>query len=139
MAFVHLRRLGLMLTVAALLLLVGTAGYVLLEGWSAFDALYMTVITVTTVGFMEVHPLGTTGRVVTMALALGGIFTLFYAATELIRAVVSGEVARTLGRQRMERSLAELKDHIIVCGYGATRWGDQFWQHEVWTWSRWWW
>ena len=118
MAFVHLRRLGLMLTVAALLLLVGTAGYVLLEGWSAFDALYMTVITVTTVGFMEVHPLGTTGRVFTMALALGGIFTLFYAATELIRAVVSGEVARTLGRQRMERSLAELKDHIIVCGYG---------------------
>ena len=118
MASVHLRRLGIMLTVAALLLVGGTAGFVLVEGWPVFDALYMTVITVTTVGFMEVYPLSTTGRVFTMALALGGIFTLFYAATELIRAVVSGEVARTLGRQRMERSLAELKDHIIVCGYG---------------------
>ena len=117
-ACVHLRRLWLMLTVVASLLILGTAGFVAIEGWPLLDALYMTVITVTTVGFMEVHPLSTSGRVFTMALALGGIFTIFYAATEFIRAVVSGEVARSLGRQRMERSLAELDDHIIVCGYG---------------------
>jgi voltage-gated potassium channel len=114
----HLRRLGVMLSVAAGLVVVGTAGFVLIEGWPLFDALYMTVITVTTVGFMEIHPLGTAGRSFTMALALGGIFTVFFAATEFIRAVVSGEVARSLGRQRMHRSLAELENHIIVCGFG---------------------
>jgi voltage-gated potassium channel len=53
-----------------------------------------------------------------MFLLLGGVFTLFYAATEMIRAVVSGEVSNTLGRQRMQRQLAGMKDHLIICGYG---------------------
>ena len=75
----------------------------LIEGWSAFDALYMTVITLTTVGYLEVHPLSTAGRAFTMVLALGGVFTMFYLAGDFIRGMVSGEVARLLGRQRMER------------------------------------
>ena len=113
-----LRQLVLTLAVPVLLVLVGTAAYCLLEGWTMADALYMTVITITTVGFMEVHPLSPAGRLFTSLLALGGVFTLFYAATSVIRAVVTGEVGGTLGRQRMERRLAELTGHAIVCGYG---------------------
>lgn len=102
----------------ALLVSTGTLGYWLLEGWSLLDALYMTVITVTTVGFMEVHPPSTAGRLFTMVLALGGVFTAFYAASEVIRGIVSGELTDLFGRQRVQRSLADLKDHFIVCGFG---------------------
>lgn len=96
----------------------GTVGYIAIEEWPLFDALYMTVMTVTTVGFGEVHPLSTTGKAFTICLMLGGIFTLFYAAGEVIRAIVSGEVQGLMGKKRMEQSLAELRDHIVVCGYG---------------------
>jgi voltage-gated potassium channel len=78
----------------------------------------MTVITVTTVGYLEVHTLSTEGRTFTMLLALGGVFTLFFAASEILRAVVGGEVRGVLGRQRMERNLAEIKNHVVVCGFG---------------------
>jgi voltage-gated potassium channel len=121
MAHIHrprLHRFVLALVVPALLLIVGTLGYYAIEGWSLADALYMTVITITTVGYREVHDLGGAGRVFTMFLALGGVFTIFYAASEIIRFVVSGEVREIVGRQRMERSLAEFKDHRIVCGLG---------------------
>ena len=96
----------------------GTLGYMAIEGWSAFDALYMTVITLTTVGYLEVHPLSTAGRAFTMFLALGGVFTVFYVAADFVRGIVSGEVARLFGRQRMERQLAGLENHMIVCGFG---------------------
>jgi voltage-gated potassium channel len=76
------------------------------------------VITLTTVGYLEVHPLSPEGRVLTMALLLVGVFTLFYAAGVIISAVVGGEVRGNLERQRMERMLEALKDHAIVCGFG---------------------
>ena len=90
----------------------------LVEGWGWFDALYMTVITITTVGFFEVRPLGPAGRVFTMALALGGVFLAFYAAAEFIRAVVTGEIRTVLGRQRMESRLEKLSGHLVICGFG---------------------
>ncbi len=115
----HVRRRLLFLGVLALLLVsTGTAGYHLIEGWHPFDALYMTVITLSTIGYGETHPLSTAGRVFTICVILGGVFTFIYAATELIRMVVSGEVADLFGTQRMERALSRLKDHIIVCGFG---------------------
>jgi voltage-gated potassium channel len=112
------QRFLLVLAVPVALLVIGTLGYHTLEGWPLDDALYMTVITITTVGYREVHELSGAGRAFTMFLALGGVFTLFYFATELIRLVVSGEVREIVGRQRMERSLAEFTDHRIVCGLG---------------------
>jgi voltage-gated potassium channel len=115
---VRLREFLLTLAVPVLLVIAGTTGYALLEGWSLLDCLYMTVITITTVGFMEVHPLSPAGRLFTSMLALGGVFTLLYAATSVIRAVVSGEIGGTLGRQRMDRKLAEMSGHAIICGYG---------------------
>jgi voltage-gated potassium channel len=105
--------------VPLVLVVVGTAGYYALEPkYSLFDALYMTIITLTTVGYEEVHPLSRWGRAFTMLLLLGGVFTFFYTATELLRVVVSGEVQQLLGRQRMERNLAALNNHLIVCGFG---------------------
>src|SRR4029077_5393217 len=102
------------------LVIVGTAGFTLIEGWPLLDGLYMTVITITTVGFMEVTPPSPARRLFTSLLALGGVFTLLYAASSVIRAVVSGEIAGTLGRQRMERKLGELTGHAIICGYGRS-------------------
>jgi voltage-gated potassium channel len=117
-AALHFHRLYFAFLVPVVLIVVGTAGYCLIEGWGLLDAVYMTVITLTTVGFNEVHALSTPGRIFTILLALGGIFTLFYAATVMIRAVVSGDIQNILGRQRMERSLELVHDHLIVCGYG---------------------
>jgi voltage-gated potassium channel len=113
------RRFAIILLVPALLLVIGTVGYATIEPeYTYFDALYMTVITLSTIGYAEVHPLSTGGRWFTIFLIFGGVFTLAYTAAELIRTVVSGEVQQYLGKQRMERSLAELCDHLIVCGYG---------------------
>jgi voltage-gated potassium channel len=113
------RRLVLLLLFPAALVAGGTAGYYLLEPqYTPFDALYMTVITLTTVGYGEVHELTPRGRVFTIVLLLVGTIAFFYALTELLRAVISGEVQQLFGRQRMERSLAALKNHMIICGYG---------------------
>src|SRR5262245_38049203 len=89
-----------------------------IEGWPLFDALYMTVITLTTVGFLEVRELSPAGRAFTMFLCLGGIFTLFYTAMEIIRVVVNGQIQETLGRRRMQRLLEQIENHLIVCGFG---------------------
>jgi voltage-gated potassium channel len=101
-----------------LLVLTGSLGFWILEGWSLWDAVYMTVITVTTVGFMEVHELSPPGRAFTMLLSMGGVFTAFYAGGELVRGIVTGEIRDLFGRQRMQRSLADLRKHFIVCGLG---------------------
>ena len=112
------QRFFLVLAMPLVLVSAGMLGYRLIEGWSLFDSLYMTVITLTTVGFREVHELSPAGQGFTMLLALGGVFTLFYAAMNLIGFVVSGQVQEFLENRRVERSLSELKSHLIVCGYG---------------------
>jgi voltage-gated potassium channel len=108
----------LRLSAPLVLIVVGTFGYTLIEGWSLFDSLYMTVITLTTVGYGETYPLHTAGRWFTIILLLGGVFTIFYSATSIISAVVSGELRAAFGRQRMEALLARMKNHVIVCGFG---------------------
>src|SRR5262249_14294583 len=112
------RRFLLLLLIPVGLIAFGTVGYTVLEGWTPFESLYMTVNTLTTVGAGNMQPESTGGRAFTIFLMLSGIFTLFYAAGELIRAIVSGEVRIALGRQRMEQSLARLNYHVIVCGFG---------------------
>jgi voltage-gated potassium channel len=113
------RRTLVIASLPVLLLVGGTLGYWLIErDYTLFDALYMTVITLTTVGYEEVHKLSTAGRAFTIILLLVGVFTLAYAASELVRTVVTGELRDLLGKQLMERSLSALRDHMIVCGYG---------------------
>lgn len=112
---------GNLLTAAALLVIlpiIGTAGYMLLEGWSFLDALFMTVTTITTIGFGEVRPLDDSGRVFTIFLAIFGIGTIFYGLISLFQFVLEGELGILLGRQRMKGRIESLKDHYILCGFG---------------------
>jgi len=107
---------------AALLVLLlpafGTAGYMLLEGWTFLDALYMTVIVITTIGFREVQPLDTSGRIFTMVLAASGVGALFYALLSLFQFLLEGELGLLLGVQRMKGRIDALTDHYILCGFG---------------------
>lgn len=114
------RRLRLAALAPVVFLALGAVGYPMIEGppWTWFDGLYMTAITLTTVGYAEVHPLSPPGRAFTMFLALSGIFILFYLGTETVRAVVTGEIRELVGRERMAAELASLSGHLIVCGYG---------------------
>lgn len=112
------RRLWILGLVPLLLVLIGTIGFHLLEGWSLLDALYATVITLATIGYGDLVPKQPIGKLFTIGLVLGGVFMFFYAAMEIIRSVVSGEVADILGRRQMERELANLQNHVIVCGFG---------------------
>lgn len=106
---------------AALIVLIisgGTLGYVFLEGWDLFDAFYMTIITLTTVGFGEVHPLSRIGRMFTVALIVGGVGTVFYALSTAAKFMLEGEFEEIFGRKRLEKKIKELRDHFIVCGFG---------------------
>ena len=98
----------------------GTMGFMLVEGWPFFDALYMTTITLSTVGFQEVHPLSTGGRLVAIALILGGTGSLAYGLSMVTAFIVEGEFKDVLGKRRMEKALARLSRHVIVCGAGET-------------------
>jgi voltage-gated potassium channel len=113
----HWRRLGGAMAALAAVLATGTIGYVLL-GFGPVDALYQTVTTVSTVGFREVEPLDGWGQVFTMALILAGVGAAFYAFGALVETVVEGRLNELLGRRRMERSIASLTDHVVVCGWG---------------------
>lgn len=100
------------------LVMVGAVGFHWLEGLSLFESLYLTTVTLATVGYGDIVPKTPAGRTFAMMLMLIGVFTVFYAMTALIRVVVSGELRTNLGRIQMERALGTVKDHIIVCGYG---------------------
>jgi len=96
----------------------GTIGYVLIEGWSVWDAFYMTVITVTTVGYKEVHDLSRVGQAFTVVLLLGGVGAALYTFTFLATAIVEGGLPKRLQRRRLYHMLETIRDHFIVCGYG---------------------
>ena len=99
------------------LLAFGTAGYMFLEQWGFLDSLYMTVITVVTVGFGEVHPLSTAGRIFTIVLTLGGVGTAFYILTSIVQATLEIEFG-AFRRSRMEARIKKLNNHFVLCGYG---------------------
>ncbi len=101
-----------------LLPVIGTTGYMVFEGWSFLDALYMTVITMTTIGFGEVEPLDTSGRIFTMVLAVVGVGAIFYALFGVFQFMIEGELGAYLGGRRMKGRIESLRDHHILCGYG---------------------
>ncbi|RMH02531.1 MAG: potassium channel protein [Planctomycetota bacterium] len=108
-----LRLLGLWV---AAVLAVSTAGYVLIEGMDLFDALYMTVITVSTVGYHEVGDLGRLGRAFTLLVILAGVGTYFFAGGVLGRAILANLPRQE--RKRMQKSIDAMSDHVILCGFG---------------------
>ncbi|WP_245922414.1 potassium channel family protein [Nocardia nova] len=112
-----LRRLSRVMVVFVLVTAAGTVGYVIL-GFGFLDALYQTVTTISTVGFREVHPLSAAGEVFTMVLILVGAGTVFYMFGVLLEALIEGHLRDRLERRRMNRQIASLRGHVIVCGWG---------------------
>jgi len=112
------RNLILAALMLALIVSLGTVGYMVLEKWNFLDALYMTVITLTTVGFGEVNPVSDHGRILTMTILLSGLGVVGYLVGTLTQIVVEGQLLRIMGRKKLERQIEKLKDHIIICGYG---------------------
>jgi len=106
--------LGALLAVLA----VGTLGYVCIEGWNFFDGLYMTVISLTTVGYLEVHPLSREGRAFTIVIIFMGLGFMFYVLGAVAQVVVEGQLREVLGRRKLTRQVQKIKDHYIICGFG---------------------
>lgn len=100
------------------ILFAGAFGYTFIEGWAFFDALYMTVITLATVGYGETYPLSNAGRAFTIFLILGGIGVITYGVTTVTAFLVEGEMNGYLRRRRMQRAIQKLNGHFIVCGGG---------------------
>jgi len=101
-----------------IIIAIGAIGYVIIEGWSFIDALFMTVITITTVGYEEVHPLSAGGRIFSIFLIVGGVGGALYVLSSIVQFIIEGQLGIALGRRRMERRIAKLKEHFILCGYG---------------------
>ena len=96
----------------------GTIGYMLIEGWSSIDAIYMTMITISTVGYGEVNPLSHSGRIFSILLIAGGVGGGFFVLTGFIQYIIEGRLGLTRRRRQMRAKIAKLKDHFILCGYG---------------------
>ncbi len=101
---------------------VGTIGYLLIERWSWFDSLYMTIITVFTIGFQEVHPLTETGRAWTLIVIAVGVMIVAAGGSYLAADISSGELGRLWREGKLNRDLNRLRDHYIVCGLGRVGW-----------------
>ncbi len=99
-------------------LVTGTVGYRVIEDWTLLEGLYMTVITVTTIGFKEVHEMGPQGEIFTIFVIVLGMGVTAYLLLTTTRFVVEGEVTKILSRRRYMKAVERLADHFIICGYG---------------------
>jgi voltage-gated potassium channel len=112
------RHLKISILVLAMLLSMGVLGYMTIEGWPLLDALYMTVITLGTVGFKEVHDLGPAGKIFTICLIVGGVSVIGYTVGSLAQIMFEGQFQRIIGRKKVEKKIMSLQDHYIICGFG---------------------
>lgn len=96
----------------------GSVGYMVLEDWSWTDAVYMTIITISTVGFGEVAEMSRQGRIFTSALILTGVVSFTFVFTSVAQAVVAGQVSGAWKRSKLEKKLRQIRDHYIICGCG---------------------
>jgi voltage-gated potassium channel len=112
------RKIALLGAALLTVLLLGSLGFILIEGWNFFDSLYMTVTTLTTVGYREIHPLSPWGKVYNMVLILTGMGVMLYVVTTLARVVVEGEIRAALGKRKLLKHIQKLQDHYILCGFG---------------------
>ena len=113
-----LRNLRLIGAWLAALVLSGTMGFHLIEGWSWFDSFYMVLITISTIGYTEVHPLSHAGRVFNVFLIIGGVGLVFLIIGAMAAALLEFELRSFFGRRRMEREIGRLSGHYIICGDG---------------------
>jgi voltage-gated potassium channel len=112
------KHLLLSLLLTLFISIAGTTGYMMIEGWDLLDSMYMTIITLTTVGYGEVHSVSRAGRIFTMLLVLFGVGFCLYVAGAMVQFMVEGRIRAILGRRRLDKKIGRLKNHHIVCGYG---------------------
>jgi len=112
------RHLIVSLSILILIIAAGTIGYMTIEGWQFVDALYMTVITISTVGFKEVNQVDAAGRIFTIFLVFTGVGFTLYVAAAVVQFMVEGRIRIILGRRRLDKKIDRLKNHYIICGYG---------------------
>ena len=103
---------------SVLLVALGTVGYMLIEKWSMLDSLYMTVITLSTIGYGEVHAVSQTGRIFTLVLIFLGVGFFLYVIGNVVQFLVEGRIRLVLGRFKLDKKIGQLNNHYIVCGYG---------------------
>jgi voltage-gated potassium channel len=112
------KRLLLAISLLILLVILGTSGFHYIEGWTWFDGFYMTLTTMATVGYGEIHPLSHSGRVFNSFLIVAAVIGAGFTIATFSQALLEFEFGNYFGRRRMEHELAQLKDHYIVCGAG---------------------
>lgn len=115
-----MRRFIFALFLLGALIIVGTLGYSLIEGWSALDSLYMTVISLTTTGYKEVHPLTPRGAMFTILMLATGVGLFAYTLGVFVHYVMEGELKGFFSKRKMEKNIAKIENHYIVCGFGRT-------------------
>jgi len=113
-----IRRAVLIAGLLLVTLCIGTVGFSIIEGWGIFDAFYMTLTTITTVGYAEVHPLSSAGRVFNSFLIFFGVSAMFLAVGALTQTIIELELQDRYGKRRRKRLISELHDHFLVCGFG---------------------
>jgi voltage-gated potassium channel len=106
------------IALVSFIIAVGTAGYMVIEGWSFLDSVYMTTITLATVGYREVQDLSPGGMIFTILLIIGGMSIFLYALTVGGRFLLEGEFRKIFWRKKLEKTIHRLKGHYIICGYG---------------------
>jgi voltage-gated potassium channel len=111
------RRIQLALLALLAVVAAGSIGYIVL-GFGPLDALYQTVTTITTVGFRELHPLSTAGKIFTIVLIIAGVGTALYAFSVVLESLVEGHLRQHVERRKMQRDIARMSGHTIVCGWG---------------------
>jgi len=112
------QRLAVGVLAAAALTAIGTIGYMAIEGFSFFNALYQTFTTITTAGFGEIEPMGDAGRAFTMVLIVIGVVIILYVLGSVTQIAVEGELEALVGGRRVKGRISRLRDHYIVCGFG---------------------
>lgn len=116
--YLIIKRIFYAISMLMMLIAAGTLAYVYFEGFNFWDALYMTVITISTVGFKEVNPLSLKGRIITMLLIILGVGLLFYTLGTAIEYFFGGLLQTRIRQRRMLKRMNRLKNHFILCGYG---------------------
>jgi voltage-gated potassium channel len=112
------RRLLLIAAAIVLTLLFGTVGFTVLERWPVFDAFYMTLITMTTVGYTEVHPLTAAGRIFNSFLIFFGVTTMFFAIGVMTQTIIEFQLDEFFDKRRLKKMIDNLQNHYIICGFG---------------------
>ena len=110
--------LFIVVLLAVFLVGLGTTGYMVIEDWNLMDSLYMTVITLSTIGYGEVNPVSQPGRIFTLILIVMGVGFFLYVIGNVVQFLVEGRIRLVLGRHKLDKQIGQLNNHFMVCGYG---------------------